>query len=91
MTFCACMHIRPFGAAVKDLIAEIKEWVECPSKDEASDICWALGRLLGSVTHRLYVSVPGDGMTVAKVQRRMQKHGCIRSDRHLVDGHCPSL
>ena len=91
MKFCACMHIRPFGAAVRDLLAEIQEWVECPSKDEASDICWALGRLLGSVTHRLYVSVPCDELTVDKVQRRMQGHNCIRSDRHLVDGHCPSL
>jgi len=91
MKFCSCMTVRPFGAAVVDLVAEIEEWVEYPSWDEWSDICWALGRLLGSMMNRLYVHVPGDTRHVEKIHRRMQEHGCVRSDRHLVDGHCPSV
>jgi len=94
MKFCACFGVRSFGDAVKDIADELKECMEVKSvaelKDELSDVCWGVGRLLGGLVGRVYVHVPGDGAHYQKVMRRMDEYGCVRSKRLLVEGECPS-
>jgi hypothetical protein len=84
------MGVRGLGDSVRDLLDEIREWVECPSRDEWSDICWGVGRLIGSLSNRVYVHIPGDGMHIGKIQKRMSEYGCVRSRAHLINGKCPN-
>ena len=76
--------------ALRDIWGEVREFVEAPSWDEASDIAYGVGRLLGGLRGRVYISIPGDRRHVAKIEARMREYGCIRSKRHLQDGACPS-
>ncbi len=83
MRMCKCMSVRrPLVAALKDVGEELVEFIHEPSCDEASDVAFTLGRLLGSVLGRVYVRFPGDGMCLAKMRRRVKEHGCIRSMNH---------
>ena len=60
-------------------------------KDEVSDVMFGLGRLLGYVCGKVYVSVWFDERHVRKIENRMEEYGCVRSRRHLVNGMCPCL
>lgn len=91
MQYCKCHEKLSFKEAVMGTIDELKEFVEEPSMDELSDIVYCLNRFAGSLTNRPYLKVvPGDGLHIAKVNKRMQDYGCIRSKRHLKNGQCPS-
>lgn len=91
MQYCKCHNTLPLREALKTTWDEVVEFVAEPSKDEASDIVYGLGRVLGALINRPYVRVPGDGIHVRKIQQRMNDYGCIRSKRHLLNGKCPSL
>jgi hypothetical protein len=57
---------------------------------EISDIAYAVGKIIGKVFHKEYISVIGDGASYETKHGRMQKQGCYRSKRLLVNGKCPS-
>jgi hypothetical protein len=87
MAFCECLSgPRPLKAALADLAEEIWEFVRMPSLDEASDICFAFGRLLGSLVGEQYIHVPGDSMCLRKLRHRLSIYGCVRSPRHKQCG-----
>ena len=87
--FCDCFNKISVREAVKYFVEEVIEFVERPSMDEFSDICFTLGRLFGSFAGRKYVRVLGDGLTIEKMRNRMMAYGCIKSRRNLGDGGCP--
>jgi hypothetical protein len=89
--FCDCFGWIETKEAVLYLLDEVGEFLWHPSLDEASDICFAMGRLLGTLAGKKYVNVPGDFLTIEKMRDRMMTYGCIQSERHLVYGKCPSL
>jgi len=89
--FCDCFRMIGMRRAVLYVLDEVGEFLWRPSLEEASDICFAMGRLLGTLAGRKYVNVPGDSMTIEKMRERMMTYGCIQSERHLIDGKCPSL
>lgn len=95
--FCKCGETRPWIEPVKDIIGKkgelwellkVRTWND--AKDEWSDVCYAIGLLLGCMVGKPYVHVPGDEMHIAKKMKRMAEHGCIRSPRNLINGKCPS-
>lgn len=88
---CNCVkQPRRIIPAIKDLLEEIVEFYSAPSYDEASDIIFCIGRILGSIINKPYVSIPGDHLAIDKISERMMAYGCIRSFKHLVNGGCPS-
>jgi len=89
--FCDCFDRIAVRDAAMYLLEEVGEFIWHPSLNEASDICFAMGRLLGTLAGKKYISVPGDFMTIEKMQDRMMTYGCIQSERHLSYGKCPSL
>jgi hypothetical protein len=87
---CKCASKpRPVRAAIGDLLDEVGEFIVHPSYDEASDIAFCIGRLLGGLVGKVYISIPGDQMTLEKMRDRMQIYQCIQSRRHLKNGRCP--
>lgn len=91
MNYCKCHDVLSMKEVVDGLIDEVKEFVEEPSRDEASDIIYCLNRGVGTLLNKPYVRVfPGDKQHVDKINSRMKEYGCIRSKRHLVYGMCPS-
>lgn len=50
--------------------------------DEASDIMFGIGRLIGNMRGIVYVSVPGDKQHVDKINRRIAETKCCRSLNH---------
>lgn len=90
MKYCSCHDVLTPRAAMKHIVEEVQEFIEAPSMDEASDIAYGVGRLLGAFFKRPYVGVPGDTIHVRKIKVRMEEYGCIRSSRHLKNGECPS-
>lgn len=91
IVWCPCHGVQNPVEAVRDTLAELVEFIREPSRDELSDIAYGVGRVLGAVVQRPYIRVPGDGLHVAKIEKRMREYGCIRSTRHLKDGRCPNL
>lgn len=89
--WCGCLDRVPLRRACRDVTDELLELIKEPSYDELSDVCFGIGRLLGSLTGVPYRPVPFAGPHIEKVAARMQEYGCVRSRRHLRDGHCPSL
>lgn len=89
--FCKC-HDKPpkFWGACKEFVDEFVEFIQDPSLDEMSDCCYAVGRIIGAMSGKVYVHVPGDARHIAKIKSRMEEYGCIRSKRHLVNGRCPN-
>jgi hypothetical protein len=86
---CECLKApRIFNHAVSDLWEEVIEFVEKPSFDEASDICFAFGRLIASIFHKIYIRMPGDSMCIRKIEQRFHESGCIRSLNHRPFGVC---
>ena len=91
MKYCKCHEKLSYREAFNGLVDEVKEFIEEPSRDEASDIVYCLNRLAGTVLGKAYQKViPGDGLHVKKIEQRMDDYGCIRSKRHLISGICPS-
>jgi hypothetical protein len=91
MTFTIFHEKLSYREAFNGLVDEVKEFIEEPSRDEASDIVYCLNRLAGTVLGKAYQKViPGDGLHVKKIEQRMDDYGCIRSKRHLISGICPS-
>ena len=69
--------------ALTTLMDEVTEFCQEPSKDEASDIAFGIGRLLGALLGRKYVPVWGDTQHIAKCNARFLDYGHFRSKRHL--------
>lgn len=91
MKYCKCHDVLSLKGAVLGTVDELREFIEEPSRDEASDIAYCINRLAGALINKQYVRVvPYDEIHVNKVNMRMSEYGCIRSKRHLVDGKCPS-
>lgn len=91
MQYCKCHEVLTIKQAIEGLVDEVKEFLEEPSYDEASDIVYCINRGIGTIFNKPYVNVvPGDSIHVNKINLRMAEYGCIRSKRHLIDGKCPS-
>lgn len=89
--YCKCHDVLTIEEARKGLVDEVKEFISEPSRDELSDIAYAVNRLIGALLKKRYVKlIPGAGIHVKKIELRMQTYGCIRSERHLKDNQCPS-
>ena len=83
--YCSCHEVLAMRWAVRHIIDEVVEFVVAPSKDEASDIVYAVNRLFGSLLRREYVRViPGDRLHVTKILGRMEEYGCIRSRAQMA-------
>jgi hypothetical protein len=95
MHSCKCLEVLPIRVAIVHIAEEAVELFEVKNfdelKDEASDVMWGIGRLLGAMAGKPYISVWGDALHRRKVEARMAEYGCVRSKRHLKDGECPSL
>ena len=71
--------------SISHLLEEIIEFIESPSKDELSDICFSINRLAGAILGRKYVKVvPFDQMHIDKVNKRIEEYGSFRSKRHIT-------
>lgn len=90
MQFCNCLTPVSFGRGLRQLADEGIEFCKKPSLDEMSDIAYAVGRLMAGVVGKVYVHMPLDERHITKIEKRMQEYGCIRSQRHLINGKCPS-
>jgi hypothetical protein len=102
--WCGCMKVHTFKEGIADLFSrelvdgklrgEIWELLEVRSltefKDEASDIAWGVGRIIGGFLGKAYVRIPGDRIHYNKVVNRINEYGCMRSKRFLVEGKCPN-
>jgi hypothetical protein len=102
--WCGCMQVRPWREGLADIFSrelikgkpkgELWELFEVKSfeefKDELSDICWGLGRIIGGFRGKAYVRVLGDQIHYEKVVARVNEYGCMRSKRFLVNGECPN-
>lgn len=84
--YCSCYKPLSIREGLVHLWDELKEFIAEPSKDEFSDICYGVNRLIGGLFKKEYLRlVPGDKMHIDKIDHRMQTHGCIRSERHMVN------
>ena len=95
--YCGCLRNNrdDLCSRVTEIWDEVCEVCEARNmeelKDELSDVMFGLGRLLGYLRGKVYVGMWFDERHVAKIERRMEEYGCVRSKRHLVAGMCPSL
>lgn len=91
---CGCVKVITVRKAVGVIYDEVKELLESrdieEAKEELSDVCFSIGRLLGAIIGKTYVAVPYDGRCQDKRVKRLKEHGCIRSKRNLVKGRCPN-
>jgi hypothetical protein len=87
---CHCSAKLSVKDSLRELASESVELLKEPSRDELSDVCYAVGRLLGALSGKSYVKVPGDKLHIDKVNARLLEYGCVRSKRHLVAGVCPT-
>lgn len=84
--WCKCVSVAVEPSEMWPyLVDEVKEFIDEPSMDELSDVVWSLGRLLGGFVGILYIPLPGMGRHIRKMDERMSKWGCIRSENHP---HC---
>ena len=102
--WCGCMQVRPWKEGLADIFSreliggkpkgELWELFEVKSfeefKDEFSDICWGIGRIIGGFRGKAYVRVLGDTIHYEKVVARVNEYGCMRSKRFLIGGECPN-
>lgn len=88
---CKCWRPLPVRQAAKAALAEIKEFNAEPTLDELDDVKVCLNRLVGSFVKKTTIEVFTTPFYDLKVTERMNSYGCIRSERHLKDGRCPSL
>ena len=57
---------------------------------EISDIAYAIGKIIGKLFHKEYISILGDGASYETKHGRMKQQGCFRSKRLLINGECPN-
>jgi hypothetical protein len=92
--FCSCLDVLKVKVALSHIKDEVEEVIEVRSLndflDEMSDVAWGVGRLLGALLGVPYVRFPGDRRHAHKVRNRMEKYGCVRSERFLREGRCPN-
>ena len=97
MKSCGCLRNEKgeLGMRLKEIWDEVVEVCQAGSweelKDEASDVMFGFGRLLGYLCGRVYVGMWFDERHVKKIEGRMEEYGCVRSKRHLVAGMCPCM
>lgn len=92
MEYCNCYQPLPIKTALRYLKEEIVEFVQKPSMDELGDVIRVTNRLAGAVFKRKELTlIPYPKVHLDKVNSRMRKNGCIRSEAHLLNGKCPSL
>jgi hypothetical protein len=82
MKYCDCHKRLSIKQAFIHLFEEIVEFIQEPSKDEWSDVKYCLNRLLGSIFNKEVIKLFNTSIHDAKIQQRMKKYGCIRSERH---------
>jgi hypothetical protein len=91
---CGCVKVISIRRAVEVIVDELKELIDSrdmeEAKEELSDVCFSIGRLLGAIIGKTYVAVPYDRRCQDKRIKRLKEHGCIRSKRNLVRGRCPN-
>lgn len=91
---CGCVKVITVRNAIGIIFDELKELMESrdmeEAKEEMSDMCFSVGRLLGSIIGKTYVAVPYDRRCQDKRIKRLKEYGCIRSKRNLVNGQCPN-
>lgn len=91
MNYCNCHATMPFVNAIKALKDKVVEFIQDPSLDEFSDVVYCVNRMVGSIVNKPYVKIlPGDGLHISKINKRMRVYDCIRSRNHLTNGRCPS-
>lgn len=91
MNYCKCHETLTLKEGMNALLDETKEFIVEPSRDEASDVVYCLNRMAGTLVGKPYVPlIPLDRMHREKIAVRMESYGCIRSQRHLIFGLCPS-
>lgn len=90
MPYCKCLGVRKGRDAWKDIWDEMVELVEVRTwadfTDELSDVSFGIGRLVAGLFGKVYVRVPGDRAHVRKIDARMDKQGCVRSERKVAAG-----
>lgn len=84
MQYCNCHRKLSVKQAFKYLFEEIVEWIQTPNKDEWSDICYCINRLLGTIVGKEIIYLLPTWLHDAKIRARMREYGCIRSKRHRV-------
>lgn len=91
---CGCVKVIPVKKAIGVIFDELKELIGSrdmeEAKEEMSDVCFSIGRMLGAIIGKTYVAVPYDSRCQDKRVKRLKEHGCIRSRRNLVNGRCPN-
>lgn len=83
--WCNCIYVVSPKEMFPYLLEEIKEFIACPSEDEASDVLWCISRMLGGLFNKIYLPIPGIDAHITKMDNRMQMWGCVRSENHP---HC---
>lgn len=92
MQYCKCHSVLTLKQGFNALVDELKEFIVEPSRDEASDVVYCLNRIAGTFLGVPYVKIlPTDNLHKEKVKDRLKRYNCIRSERHLVMGYCPSF
>lgn len=86
---CQCPN-TPIGFGL--VTDEAAEFFQTPTIDELADTLVTASRWLARKLNQpgKFFWVPFYSIRLAKEHARLQAHGCIRSARHLVNGHCPS-
>jgi len=69
--------------SITHLTDEIKEFIDEPSMDEFSDICYGVNRFLGSLCGVKYVGLLPAKIHIAKCNKRYLEYGHFRSKRHI--------
>lgn len=69
--------------SVVHLIDEIKEFIDEPSMDEFSDICYGVNRFLGSLFGIKYINLLSAKIHITKCNKRYLEYGHFRSKRHI--------
>jgi hypothetical protein len=92
---CGCIRVLSISEAWRNLAGEACEVIQARDLDnvveELGDVAFSLGRFLGAVSGRVFIPVPGSEACVHKMQSRINRYGCVRSERNLVNGCCPSV
>jgi hypothetical protein len=84
------MGVRGAKDALRDIRDEVVELLKVSSFDEfcdeLSDVMFGIGRLVAGFRGKVYVRMPGDRRHIEKINVRMMKQGCVRSERVVAKG-----
>ena len=88
---CKCINVpEKLSNAFKNLSKSFIEFAVKFSCNEASDVMFHVGLLLGSIINKPYVSIPGDRLALEEMKERMMRYKCIKDTKYLINGKCPS-